>query len=553
MKKPEHLKIKEIEGAWTDLSRWLIKGGAATESRWFYRDATAEAWHGIIKDRLPFVEAIKDLLNLEITRGTSHASIYTYYHIINKFIKWIDVNDIQLSVEDKALETVFLAYDEYNYSQAYVKKDIKGITAYKNVLDLSQYISDILERPPHLLLKYQSKTIKSYKAPRKTLISRAAEKQSLGDARILGHYCVDISNAITVESIHGQLPIALDILKPDGSRHSIRMPSGLTGLLNHQNNVISRKAVTLCKPTTTIDMFRGSLIRIRLLAEIVIFVYQTGMSMSQATQIERKGFTYKLQGNNDWLVTCYKGRKKGPVKFTIYKEYRERFKNLIKFVDFFYPEDSKLFPVLYKSTNNGSVNYGVLKAQAKQDGIPWIPPRVTRNTRANFLDRMSGDPNLSAEMSQHTREVFKQAYERPSQQRAMTALTKFWNKKPVSLINSGCNAQPESTHDRPSGVINPNCINESGCLWCKSHRDIDSEDYVWSLTTFRYLKIIEAAQPVKRAIPADLVIKRLSEKLDAFRERNTRSQQWVIESLIRIEEGVYHPTWKNIIQFWESR
>lgn len=199
------------------------------------------------------------------------------------------------------------------------------------------------------------------------------------------------------------------------------------------------------------------------------------------------------------------------------------------------------------------MNYGVLKAQAKQDGIPWIPPRVTRNTRANFLDRMSGDPNLSAEMSQHTREVFKHAYERPSQQRAMTSLTKFWNEKPVSLINSGCNAQPEPTQDKPSGLISPNCINESGCLWCKSHRDINSEDYVWSLATFRYLKIIEAAQPVKREIPADLVIRRLSDKLDAFRKRNPESQKWVIEALIRIEEGVYHPTWKNIIQFWESR
>lgn len=553
MRKPSHLKIKEIEGAWTDLSRWLIKGGAATESRWFYRDATAETWHDIINHRLPFVEALKNLFNVEITRGSSHASIYTYYHIINKFIKWIDSNDIQLSMEDNTLEKIFVAYDEYNYVQAYVKKEIAPITAYKNVFDLAQHLSEILERSPHALLKYQSKTIKSYKAPRKTLISRAAEKQHLGDSRILGYYCVDISNAITIESIHGQLPINVDILKPDGSRQLIKMPSGLTGLLNHHNTVISRKTVTLCEPTSTIDMFRGSLIRIRLLSEFMIFIYQTGMSVSQAIQIERKGFTYKLQGNNDWLVTCYKGRKKGPVKFTIYKEYRERFKNLIKFVDFFYPENSQLFPIVYKSTQTGSVNYGTLKTQAKQDGIPWIPPRVTRNTRANFLDRMIGDPNLSSEMSQHTREVFKQVYERPSQQRAMTALTKFWNEKPVSLINSGCDAQPESTQDKPSGIISPNCINESGCLWCKSHRDINSEDYVWSLVSFRYLKIIEAAQPVKREIPADLVINRLSEKLDAFRERNPQSEKWVIEALTRIEEGVYHPTWKGIIQFWESR
>ena len=129
----------------------------------------------------------------------------------------------------------------------------------------------------------------------------------------------------------------------------------------------------------------------------------------------------------------------------------------------------------------------------------------------------------------------------------------FWEKNPISLINSGCDAKPESTEDRPSGVISPNCINESGCLWCKSHRDIDSEDYVWSLATFRHLKLIEAAQPIKREIPSDLVIERLADKLQAFRDRNEKSRKWVDEALLRIEEGDYHPTWKNVLNFWESR
>ena len=44
-----------------------------------------------------------------------------------------------------------------------------------------------------------------------------------------------------------------------------------------------------------------------------------------------------------------------------------------------------------------------------------------------------------------------------------------------------------------------------------------------------------------------------AEKLEAFKERNETSRLWVSEAQMRIEEGHYHPTWKNIIAFWEAK
>ena len=554
MKKPENLKIKNINGYWCDLSRWLIKGSAGIDSKWFYRDATAKTWQRAIKDRLPFIKAVRDHFNYEVTRGTAESSVNSGISAMNVFMKWVDGNDIKLHKDDKNLEAAFLAFDEYYYLRAWGKKEITPRSAYSTVFTVSQCISKILERPVHAQLKYQSRTLKSYKHPRKTSISRSAEKQHLGDARAFGYYCIDIADAITIESVYGQLPITANTLRPDGSKKVIKIPSGLVDNLKSEHKNVSRIAETLCKPTSHIRHHRKALIKIRLLAELVIFVYQTGINVSQAIQIERKSFSYKLQGNNDWVVTCHKGRKQGPVSFTIYKEYRERFKKLIKFVDHFYSKNHQLFPLSSKSSKKrGTVNYRVLKHHTTRDGIPWVPLKIARNTRANFLDRMTGDPNLSAEMSQHTKEVFLQNYKKPSQQRSMAALTDFWKKAPISLINSGCEAKPEPTSDKPSSVINPNCTNESGCLWCKSHRDINSEDYVWSLATFRHLKLIEANQPIMREIPADLIIERLSDKLKAFEERNEQSQKWVKEARMRIEESFYHPTWVNIINFWESR
>ncbi|MDY6920933.1 MAG: hypothetical protein SV765_12075 [Pseudomonadota bacterium] len=95
MQKPEHLKIKGIEASWGDLSRWLIKGGAATDSRWFYRDATAKTWQGAIKDRLHFVEAIRNLFNQELARGAAGSTVSTYINHINVFMKWVDENNIK--------------------------------------------------------------------------------------------------------------------------------------------------------------------------------------------------------------------------------------------------------------------------------------------------------------------------------------------------------------------------------------------------------------------------------------------------------------------------
>ena len=76
---------------------------------------------------------------------------------------------------------------------------------------------------------------------------------------------------------------------------------------------------------------------------------------------------------------------------------------------------------------------------------------------------------------------------------------------------------------------------------------------MWSLATFRHLKLIEAAQPIKREIPPDIVIARLSAKLEAFKDRSSKSEKWVEEALMRVEEGHYHPTWENVLNFWESR
>ena len=345
-------------------------------------------------------------------------------------------------------------------------------------------------------------------------------------------------------------------VKPDSTEVPVTiLPNRIRLALDgNSSNMSLQSAQEWCKPTDKLDPHRYQLARQRMVAEFVIFVYHTGINVTPALHIERKGFKYHSAGNSEWRVTCKKGRKHGAVSFMVYSDYRPRLKRYIEFVDHFCPDSPYLFPISTEARlPYGQAHYLPFKTLLASVGIPWIPPRVNRNTRVNFLDRIVGDPDVSAEMAQHARETFKQKYERPSQQRAMSALTCFWNKNPVSLLDGGCSGEPEATTDKPSDVVNPDCTHSAGCLWCTKHRDIESEDYVWSLTTFRHLKLIEAAQPVKRDIPADIAITRLSEKLKAFKELNEQSRHWVEEAFMRVAEGDYHPTWKNVISFWEAK
>ena len=111
----------------------------------------------------------------------------------------------------------------------------------------------------------------------------------------------------------------------------------------------------------------------------------------------------------------------------------------------------------------------------------------------------------------------------------------------------------------PRNAPQPDCVNAAGCLFCTQHRDIESEDHVWSLSSLRYLKSLELARyrppsSGKRPAPvhpALLVINRLTAKLHFFEESSEVRRLWVEEARARISEGDYHPAWDGFIRLAE--
>jgi hypothetical protein len=161
-------------------------------------------------------------------------------------------------------------------------------------------------------------------------------------------------------------------------------------------------------------------------------------------------------------------------------------------------------------------------------------------------------------MAQHSKETLLRVYERPSLQRAMIEVTRFWSQhdstlaQTVSTAPGNCNGQPLATPGTPSNVATPDCVRPSGCLWCEHHRDVDNQDYVWSLTSFRHLKTIEVSkwhrpQDSREIHPAEYAIDRITDKLRWFHDSNPRRREWVKEAQARIDEANYHPDWWRAI------
>ena len=193
----------------------------------------------------------------------------------------------------------------------------------------------------------------------------------------------------------------------------------------------------------------------------------------------------------------------------------------------------------------------------------FVGPQFLRNTRVNWMLRKTADPDLTADMAQHTKQTLHRVYERPSQQRAMVEVLRFWRKadpgnaRTQAVAPGDCTGGPKAVAELPTDAPSPDCVKASGCLWCRDHRYIDSMDHVWALASFKHLKVIELSKvrspnSEKLVPPARLAIDRLNEKLRWFHQSNETRRGWVAEAEARVEEGEYHHHWREVISGLEG-
>ncbi|MNJ42864.1 hypothetical protein D3C77_378440 [compost metagenome] len=407
-------------------------------------------------------------------------------------------------------------------------------------------------------------------APKPGLLGTVTDEIDMDKAFAFGQFLLDVTRALPTDKIYGSLPIAIPLRNGETLYEwcNLQPPEKVKRL--QSDALPSHKSQALVARATWEEdrshRTRHSVINLRIEAELLIFISQTGMNLSQAHKLKRSNYKFRSTKGKTAVYEVFKGRRQGVAAFWIFSEYEELLSEYLEWLnEIFDDEESKLFPFIYPDhipRKGRAPHFQASILRCKRAGIEYVGPRALRTIRTNWLLRRSDNPDLSAEMAQHTKAVMFKSYIRPQFSVAAAEITRFHNKTDPAVappgpgICVGLGVSPVSIAGDDSSAPAPDCINPAGCMFCFHHRDINSQDYVWLLATYRECKSLELDRflPAKTSAedhPASRVIAKIDAKMDDFKSRNIANNDWVREAESKVKEGVFHPMFDGLIKLME--
>ena len=554
-----------------DLKRFLYRGAAGKNSR---RDVDSRIAKGEFGD--PLIERLDLLQAIHARIDDAPIAAHTklgWFAQISQFIQWVDCRKHGARLTEATAKSHFLEYTDHLRRRVQVMKNMKPSTASSAITMLAQVLGPVLD--PNAPFAHRAlRELASMPKPKRAKRSRGiqADKQRLDHTFQFGSFLADVCAGLTAEAVRGPLP--LDIALTEGGR-KLRLASALGNPSLDPHQIVDRarreralRAREPVPPTVDVRDARSSLINFRIRAEILIFIAQTGMNLAQTKDLPRADYRWQSDDEDYIVRAVYKGRRQGVAKFIVFRAYRDHLARYLAWLDELglSQADDRLFPCLYPvdvPPAHAPPSFDSVRRRCKMLSIPYVCPRDLRNTRTNWLLRRSRDPDLTAEMSAHTKETLLRVYEEGDLQSASQEIGAYHAKTdpalsqsrsvPVCLKNDD---MPRPLPDIPKGAPQPDCVTPEGCLWCEHLRDVLAPNYCWRLASHRYLKSLEvslfrppASQPVH---PGYLVIDRLNLKLKAIAERSALCSEWVTEAKNKVREGHYHPRWASVITILED-
>ncbi|MDD1975968.1 hypothetical protein [Pseudomonas tussilaginis] len=538
-------------------------GGAITPRNLYPQIMQMESDQNRMLRRFPFVKLLHECLLSDLARGLRQPTIVARIRAIIIFYAWADSKAEDITLDN--VETIFSAWTEALLHRVKIKKDLKHMTAYRYAKHLDLLIARIQNTrsgPLH-------KTRLSAESQKKRVLGTQADKQNLQQSFEYGHLLLELSESLSYEAIIQPLPLIINLTsgqvleewsgypKPIGPN-----PEGSKEGKKYRYRHRSKR--TEADPSLKT---RLPLVNLRVEIEILIFISQTGLNLTQACKMKRGSFRYQTVNGELDVYRVFKGRKQGEVEFRIYKEYRIIFERYLDWLDQILSEDDeRLFPFFPKyqiPSIHFTPSFHAIILRCKQLGVKYFPPSALRNTRSNWLLRKSRNPNLTAEMSQHTAKTLIHVYEKPHHQSAAAEISNFHRSfEPVTIPPSpgacaSLNLEFQQASDAHKNSPKADCINAAGCLFCSFHRDVDSFDYAWSLMTYRTLKVreIEKFRGARSNIgmhPTKLLVDRITERLERFSLNSAAREDWKREAESRMREERYHPMFAGIIELMET-
>lgn len=540
------VKLGVRETHW-NLNRWLYRNGAALRLGDAVEAIRSGRLGGPIVERIELVKKIHAAIRDQLAKGGSQNTAQTQITMTNYLVRWAEEANHPLTLAQ--IEATYLDWGNVLKHRVTVRKDLKAGTAWGYASHTGNVLDRVLGRQTPLIERTGIKQPRGRRTPQGV----RADKQNMESTFAFGHLLQDICDGLPLAVLWGPLPARIALRGGGELEHwSKADPKRWSQLVLEAHS----KARTL--------QTRYPLANLRILAELLMFIGQTGMNLGSAFQLKLRQFSYSTAAEEDSLdVRDYKERRGGEVLFKVFRTYKAHLERYLDWRRSVFPDEELLFPVVrpMAGAERKPPQFNPITQAGKHAGVRFVGPQMLRGARINWLLRESGDPELTADMAQHRVDVLRANYERPSLQRAIREVGRFWQANDPSLARATsleptapgqCDGVPKAVEFKPKKAPSPDCVLPSGCLWCEHHRDVDSLDYVWALVSFRHLKWCEVAlyHPPRGATtkhPAQFAIERISEKLIWFRESNAQRQGWVEESLARVEDGHYHPNWVPLV------
>lgn len=544
-----------------DLCPLLYRGGAGSKANLVSKLISQGDFGEPIVERIQLVKKIHEYLEGRLVGGGRRGSAGTAIRRLREFFTWVDDSGKNISLD--SVERVYIEWTDYLLQRQRVVGDVSEIHIYQSAVAVAKIFDAVLELRNGLLVK-----TRIWRPRRqKKILSPMADKQNLEQTFLFGHALLDIANALSKDVIRGAMPVVIRFRTGQIIEEWLKIKP-LESLRTLRETVKpSTKKATLAKRSAweadTSVRTRHPLINLRIECEMLIFIAQTGMNLEQAYKLKISKFRYQSHLDGYQVYRVYKDRRHGEVAFEIFSEYRILFERYLSWRAEFFPDaDTELlFPLVTAGRDGSPPAFSMVLKYCRKLGIRFVYSRTLRKTRINWILRNSHDPKMTAEMHAHAQETLIRHYEQPSLQVAMVEISRFHASTDPAIVPPGpgvcVDAIPSIDPNAPNSAPEPDCISPAGCLFCIHQRDIDSEDHVWSLASYCYLKTLELARyrPARKSRiphPAMIVIERITEKLRYFEKSSETRRLWVREALARVEEGNYHQRWDGFIQLMEA-
>lgn len=539
----------------------LWRGAAASNTRKVLAKISRGELGRPVEKRLDLITLVFEFLQAEVAEGASDETIRNFFGVLRFLYAFVDRQ--QGDVELANVREWFKAWVESLYQRVRLRQ-MKDRVAYHQGKTVAGLLARAMEVPFVSIAKGTR-----LKKPRKSkqALGAETEKENLAQTQSFGGDLLDIVDSLSFDSCMGPLPVQVK-LQSTGQSHDLwcglRPADRVLAETDAENRLLgSPKVIRAFRNRRSLEPTREErfmVINLRICAEFLIFVAQTGMNKAQAMTLTSGDFRYESIFDG-YAVRKYKGRKKGQVEFEIYSEYRPYFERYLEFRRQALPEgySQLLFPVFTRNCAPPGAGFNIenVRRFLAKLGRPFIAPLTLRGTRVNWLARAAGDNALVAEMAQHEVETLERIYLKPNHQVAAIEWATYFQEvedllQAAPAPGACASPTPERLADVSEHAPEPDCRNPAGCLFCDLYRGIDGLDYAWSMASFRALKRLELAK--YKRVGADpptnvplMVVERINDILAEFALRSDAHVDWIQEAEARCSDEDYHPRWAGFI------